>query len=372
MKKGNIRNIIVGVVFVIAVVVVVVRGESLIELIETMRSAVLLPLVAAFVSQMGKYFAQAFAYSASFKTVGEGEMTAKICFPLVFGAFFMNTVAPSLNMSGNVLFIDDARRRGISGGHATAATLLMQMSIETGFSVIMVVGFVIMFIGGTLTWVMFVVGMFVFLLIALMGGALVVSHKAPQVLSSILTPLERIANSLSVRFRKKAIKPWASRSAAALGAASGEMSKNPKYALRVFLLSVLASTFELGCFVLVGISFGVHDPIALLGGYVIAILFTMVAITPMGLGVVEAAIVVLLTNYHIDFATATATSLVFRGIVFWLPFLLGTILIRRTKSLAKADDSDNNAEPEVIEAEDLPFVELLEEEMDNIDRKYDS
>jgi uncharacterized protein (TIRG00374 family) len=249
----------------------------------------------------------------------------------------MNTIAPSLNMSGNMMFIDDARRRGIRVGHATTAALLMQMSIETGFMVIMVVGFVIMFAHGSLTPVMFGFGLFVVFLVVVMGAVMVLAHKSPATLTRVLRPFERAVGFLSRTFRRKEMAPWVDTVAAALSDAAGEVTRNPRQAVYVFLLSVLASTFELACFCLVGFAFGITDISALLGGYVIAILFTMVAITPMGLGVVEAAIVVLLRSYAIDLPAATAVTLVFRGIVFWLPFALGALLIRRSKSFRKPD-----------------------------------
>jgi len=335
VNKGSIRNIIIGAVFVIALGIVLLRGESFVELVETMSRGALIPLILAFVVQMGKYVAQGFAYSASFRTVEE-RLSPKLCFPLVFSAFFMNTVAPSLNTSGNLVFVDVARRRGIGGGKATAAVILMQTSIETGFMVIMIIGFIIIHINGSLTPFIFIVGLWVVVLVGIMGGSLVLARRSPQRLAGILRPLEQLANRFSKRFRKKSMKPWAIEAGEALCEAAGEIAKNPTWAVRVFLLSVLASLFELGCFIMVGIAFGVTDPAALLGGYVVAILFTMIAITPMGLGVVEAAIVVMLTSYGVPLGVATAISLVFRGIVFWGPFAVGIVVFQLSHRAAKA------------------------------------
>ena len=340
MNKGstrniNIRNIIIGAILVIALAIVLLRGESFFELLETMRSGALIPLVAALVVQMGKYVSQAFAYSASFSAVEE-RLSPVTCFPLVFSAFFMNTVAPSLNISGNLAFVERARHKGIGTGKATAAVILMQTSIEAGFMVIMIAGFIIIHINGSLTPVIFIVGMWVVVLVGLMGGSLVLAHKNQAMLMRILRPLERLAARLSKRFRKKEMAPWAERASEALCAAAADISRHPGIALRVFALSVLASAFELGCFCLVGMAFGVTNVAALLGGYVVAILLTMIAITPMGLGVVEAAIVVLLVSYQLPLATATAVSLVFRGIVFWLPFAVGIVVFQLSHRFGQA------------------------------------
>ena len=334
MNKGSIRNIVIGAVFVLALAIVLLRGESFFELIDTMSTGAAIPLILAFIIQMGKYVSQGFAYSSSFRTVEE-RLSPKTCFPLVFSAFFMNTVAPSLNTSGNLVFVERARQRGIGGGKATAAVILMQTSIEFGFMVVMIIGFIIIHLNGSLTPVIFIVGLWVVALVGLMGGSLILARKAPKRLVSILRPLELVANKFSKRFRKKPMNPWAIKAADALCEAAGEIARHPTVALRVFLLSVLASVFEFGCFYMVGIAFGVTDIAALLGGYVVAILFTMIAITPMGLGVVEAAIVVLLTSYGVSLPTATAVSLVFRGIVFWLPFAIGIVVFQVSHRLTK-------------------------------------
>jgi uncharacterized protein (TIRG00374 family) len=332
MKKGSIRNIVIGAVFVIALGVVFLRGQSFFDLLDAIRHGLPLFLVLACLSQFCKYIAQSFGYSQSFKAVESDLMPPRTCFPLVFGAFFLNTVAPSLNLSGNALFIDDAHRRGMRAGRATAAALLMQLSIETGFLAIMIAGFVIMAVSGDLTLVMALFGAVVVVLVAAMGGMLILSYRAPALLMRILRPIEGLVRRLVLRFRKKEIAPWAERLASTMGDAAGDINKGPGKASMVFVLSLLASSFELGCFILTGVAFGVTNVPVLIGGYVIAVLFTMVAITPMGLGVVEVAIVVLLTSHGINIGAATATSLVFRGIVFWLPFALGVFFIRRTKT----------------------------------------
>ena len=79
-------------------------------------------------------------------------------------------------------------------------------------------------------------------------------------------------------------------------------------------------------------AFGIENPEALICGYVVATLFAMISITPQGVGVVEAAVVVLFNAYHVGSATGMAAALVYRGIVFWMPFLIGAVLIQRTKT----------------------------------------
>ena len=349
--KFTIQKLFMGLVIVIVLAVVFFRGEQLVELLETMQKGTVLPLALAVITQMGKYFSQSFAYSFSFAAVGE-RMPARNTLPLVFGTFFMNTIAPSLNMAGATLVVDDARRRGISGGKATSAALLMQMSIESGFMVIMLVGFSILALAGQLDPIWFLLGLIVVLLVVCMGGILVMGRKKPELLVRILNPIARLLNRILVKFKCKPLKPWIEGAVASFGEAAGLIVHNPKTTMKVFGCSVIASTCELSCFCLVGIAFNVFSPEALICGYVVATLFAMISITPQGVGVVEAAVVVLFTSYGISSASGMAIALVYRGLVFWMPFLIGAVLIQCTKTF-RDDKTKKDEVPETPELFDF-------------------
>jgi uncharacterized protein (TIRG00374 family) len=338
MNGSAVRKILIGVIVIIALGVVLLRGDSFFELVETMQQGAIIPLVIAIVSQLGKYFAQSFSYAAAFKTVGENRRP-RDTLPLVFGTFFMNTIAPSLNTAGAMLVIDDSRKRGISAGKATSAALLMQISIESGFLTIMIFGFIVLQFVGRLDPIWFLVGLFVVFLVGAMASIMVLGRKNPDAIIGFLTPIEGFVNRLSKKFRKgKGVKPWAETIVESFSEAAGTIGHNPHKALQVFLFSILASSCELICFVLVGIAFGLTMPSALIGGYVVATLFAMISITPQGVGVVEVATVTLLAAYGVPTAAGTAVALVYRGLVFWMPFAIGAVMIHRTKSFAGSSD----------------------------------
>lgn len=98
--------------------------------------------------------------------------------------------------------------------------------------------------------------------------------------------------------------------------ASQTVSKNFRWVMAAYGCSLFASICELSCFALCGIGFEILAPEPLICGYVVATLFAMISITPQGVGVVEAMVVVAFTAYNQNAAAATATALVYRGIVF--------------------------------------------------------
>ncbi len=329
--KFSIRNLLVGLVLVIVLAVVFLRGDQLAQLVETMKQGSTIPLVLAVMTQLCKYFSQSFAYSSCFRAVGE-HMAPRSTLPLVFGTFFMNTIAPSLNLAGTTLVVDDARRRGISPGKATSAALLMQITIDGAFCTIMILAFLILLLTVGLSPVWFLLGMVVMLLVGGMISVLVLGRKRPALMLKILHPIERLVNRVRGLFKKPPLKPWVENIASTFSEAAGLIGHSPKPTLKAYGCSLIASTCELSCFALVGVAFGVTSPEALICGYVVATLFAMISITPQGVGVVEAAVVVAFTSFGETAAAGTAIGLVYRGIVFWMPFLIGAILIQKTKT----------------------------------------
>ena len=345
MKGSNIRLLLIGLVIIIVCAVVFMRGDQLVELVETMKQGATLPLIAAICTQLGKYLSQSFAYSHCFKAVNE-RMKLRSTLPLVFGTFFMNTIAPSLNLAGTTLVVNDARKRGIEAGKATSAALLMQITIDGAFATIMISAFIMLALTVGLSPLWFLVGMLVIVLVSVMILIMVLGRRRPAIVLRALSPIERLVNSVLVRFKKKPLNPWAGKLVTSFSDAAGLIGQNPRPTLEAYGCSIIASLCELSCFCLVGLAFGVTSIEPLVCGYVVATLFAMISITPQGVGVVEAMVVVAFTAFGESSAAGMAIGLVYRGIVFWMPFIIGAILINVTKTFRGGDEKEAAGEDE--------------------------
>lgn len=272
-------------------------------------------------------------------------MHPKHTLPLVFGTFFLNTVFPSLNLAGTTLVVDDARRRGIAPGKATSAAILMQITVDSAFATIMIISFTILALTVGLSPLWLLLGLLVILLVSVLIGIMVLGNKNPSLIIRVLTPISNFINKVLVRFKKKPLEPWVEKTIMSFSGAAKLIAKNPKSTAKAFGCSIIASCCELSAFALVGFSFGVSVPESLVCGYVVATLFAMISITPQGVGVVEAAVTVAFTAFGASATAGMAIGLVYRGIVFWMPFIIGAILIqttktfRPTKNKSKADTS---------------------------------
>ena len=332
---------IVGILIAGIVIGFIIFGQDeLAKLAGYISTAAPVGIIVACLLQLSKYFAQAFSYQYAFKSVG-ARFPAKNTIMLVFGTFFMNTVAPSLNLAGATLVVDEGRRRGIEAGRSTSAAVLMQMSVESGFFVIMTIGFIILAITGALSpeWLFF--GLILAVLITSMGLLLSLGNSNPKLLLRILRRFSAIANFFLVKLKKPKLPAWEQGVVTSFGEAGRLIIKHPRTTAKVFLCSVGASACELSCFIAVGFAFGVFQLEALISGYVIATLFAMISITPQGVGVVEAAVSILFGTLGIDATLGLSVVLVYRGLVFWMPFLIGAVMLRGAGFLKK--DKSNMA-----------------------------
>ncbi len=345
-KKSNMRKIFIGVVIVIVLAVIFMRGDQLKDLVKTIQEGSPIFLTLAVALQFGKYLSQGEQFVWCFRSV-QSTLRYAEGLKLVFGTFFVNTVAPSLNLAGTSLVVDDSAKRGVPAGKATGAALLMQLSIDTGFVIIMLAAFGILTftVGLQPGWLL--LGL---VAIALVGGLVTVMTLGgthPELVLKVLKPIERLVDKVARKLKRGPIDPWAESTVESFSKAAGLMVKHPSVTVRTFAFAILASLCELACFSMVGVSFGVHDIQALFCGYVVATLFAMVSFTPQGVGVVEAAVLVAFTLFGVDQATGMAVIMVYRGIVFWMPFLIGAIMIQRTRAFGGGTRAkDVNLEPE--------------------------
>lgn len=187
----------------------------------------------------------------------------------------------------------------------------------------------------------------------------------PKFLHFLLGKVENFVNKVSMKVRKKPVKPWAEGIVNNFSEASHMVGKNMKWVLAAYGCSLFASLCELSCFALCGIGFEIMAPEPLICGYVVATLFAMISITPQGVGVVEAMVVVAFTAYNQNAAAATATALVYRGIVFWMPFIIGAILMTQIKafkdSSKKSVEGAEKIQKEIEEKGEVDFRAKVKE-----------
>lgn len=324
----SLRLIVAGIVVVAVLVVALMRGDQLEELLGAVSEASPAFLAAAVLAQLGKYAAQGEGFVRCFHST-DATIGFRHGLALVFGAFFVNTIAPSLNLAGTSLVVDTSLKRGISAGKATGAALLMQLCTDSGFVCIMLIAFAVLGLTVGLQPGWLLLGLAAAMLVGSLAVVMVVGGLRPDLALRVLKPIERLADKVLRKLKREPIEPWAQRMVGSFSEAARQIAHTPKRALAAFAFSLAASTCEIACFSLVGAAFGIHNLEALVCGYVLATLFAMISVVPQGVGVVEAAVTVGFNLFGVNAAAGLAAVMVYRSIVFWLPFLVGAIVVGR-------------------------------------------
>jgi uncharacterized protein (TIRG00374 family) len=105
-----------------------------------------------------------------------------------------------------------------------------------------------------------------------------------------------------------------------------------------FLYSLLGHFLHFLILYVIFLAFGsAVNPMVALVGYIISVVFIVVSFTPSGIGIVEPLMILYFVSSGVSVELSTIVTLVFRGVVFWLPFFLGFISIRQMHKV----DSNN-------------------------------
>jgi uncharacterized membrane protein YbhN (UPF0104 family) len=306
------------------------------QLIDTLAGGRWWWVAAAAALQVAYYLAVAGAYQSSFLAVGVASR-ARDLLAVLLASLFVNTVAPSGGMAGSALFVDEAARRGLPAARAAAAALLARIMDSVGFSVWLLVGLVNLFLDRDLRPYQVVSAATLVAITAGMAGLLLAGLKNPQALRRLLAGFEGLVNRITAWSGRAAPLPagWADRHAAELAQAGVALGARPLRVLRTVGVAVLGHLVNMLCLYTLFAAF--DQPIRaglLIGGYTIAILSWKISPVPEGVGVVESVMVLVLRSAGVPAAKATVIALGFRGLGYWIPMLLGFVLLRRLRLFA--------------------------------------
>jgi len=281
------------------------------------------------------YAAFAAIFKAAFYTV---EIKSKILdlIPVTLGALFINVIAPAWGIAGAALYVDDASHRGESPAKATAGTLLAQTADFSAFAIILAGGVAYLSMRHRLQSYEIAGTAFLVVILCSLGLTLILGLWRPMLLLKLLGLAERGMNRLARKVRKKAFFPdgWAARNASDFSNAAGAIKTHPERLALTLGLALVAHLINI--FSLYALFMGFHQQIdfgPLVAGYSMGILFWNISPVPQGIGVVEGVMALVYTSLGFHGVIATLIVLAFRALNFWLPMLLGFILLRRVKIL---------------------------------------
>lgn len=291
-------------------------------------------LVVAALLQAAYFTLYAAAYRQAFIVVDVPRPLLQLV-PAVLAALFVNVVTPTGGTAGPALIIDDAVQHGFSGARAATATLLAQAAVFLGHAVAIVPGMVVLALAGHLRpYQGFAFGVLA-LIVAAHVAAFALAIRRPRALEAVLLGLKEAAERASeaVRHPIDIGEEWATRTAEDIRTAALLVVRRPIGSARVLTLVVAGYAFDLASLYAVALAFGLRlGALGVLAAYAVGKLFWIVSPVPQGIGVVEGTMTLALASFGATAQLAGAIALTFRGLGFWLPFVIGMVLLRATGS----------------------------------------
>lgn len=322
------RTVVTVLVVVALLVVAWVQRDNILSIVHVLGTGALVPLIAAAVCESVRILLHAYAYTRAFKVIN-ATLPLSATIPAWFKAVFMNTVLPSGGTSGMAAVVDAARRRGVAVGSATSATIFTQTCFYSAMFLVVLLGFWVMAQSGTLEVRNVLVGLVMGVAALAFVGLLAMGHYAPGFLQRCMRGVERAVTQVCARlpFIKKAPKPWADNLVRSFSGAATELSRRPKRALAVFGVMVGAIFFDMLAFMASGFAFGITRLDALFCGYVTALVFNSFNVTPGGVGIVEGLASAALASCGYPATQAISAVLVYRAFMYWIPFVIGGVIM---------------------------------------------
>ncbi len=288
-------------------------------------------IVAALLLQVIYFVVYAASFRSALATVGIASRMRDLL-PLTFAAIFANTMAPTGGAAGGALLVEDAARHGYSRPRAATAFLLHMATDYGSFCIMLLVGLVVLAQRADLHWYELTAALLLLLYVASISGALLLGLWLPQWLHNLLAWLQHQVNRLGTWIRKPALltEDWSARNADELIESSRAIAAHPRQLLVTLLMTGLFHSLAMGTLYLLFIAFGQSVGIDLvIAGYSMLILFAIISPTPNGVGIVEGLMPIIFTSLGLSAEIATVVVLSFRGITFWLPLLIGFVLMQR-------------------------------------------
>ena len=241
-------------------------------------------------------------------------------------SYFVNLVSKTAGIGGIAFYLQEARRTGQPVARVSAAYMAAYVLGYAAFLVVLVAALVLLYVQGSLTRAELVASGVIAAIIIVAGAVPVAAISSRRALERVYLLALRPLNAVARFLRRPPLVDVESARASA-----GELYDAFTFVRRRPARYVIPFLHALGIEVLAAallylMAHAVHANISVqqaLSAYAISLLFSLVAITPSGIGFVEVSLSVLLVSFGVDRNAAIAAAIGYRAFEFWLPVALG-------------------------------------------------
>lgn len=306
------------------------NAETIASIYDAAQSGATIPLILACIIMVARHVTQAVSYKAAFEAVGFSGRGLWEYIVLIFSLVFINTFCLFSGATGVAFIVDDAHRKGASLGKATSGAILSQIGYFSALLVISIIGFITMIVSDSINTVFVIGALLLAATLLVLSSLYIIGFFQPQWLYGFFRRLAVPVGVIARKVRRPLRAQWAGDTADSFITSAQIMASNPLGTFTSVAWASLSAVLNMLSLVAIGFAFGFENVAALIAAFALAAISVILSPTPQGIGVVEAAIAAVLTAYGCSLPTATAIALLYRGIMFWVPFCIGAVLLSQS------------------------------------------
>lgn len=325
MKKA-----ILIIVCIVACCVLLANADMLNDFASALATGAVVPLVIAVILMLVRHLTQAESYKTAFSAIGFDKTSLWDNIVLIFSIVFINTFCLFGGATGVAFIVDDLHRKGASLGTATSGAILSQVGYFAAIFVISVIGFITMTVSGTVNVLFVVGGLLLAGTLAILSSMFIIGYFKPDLLYRLFDFLDRWINKIISHFHRSLPAAWGSATADSIIKSARILAHNPQGTAVTVSWASLSAVTNMLCLVAVGFAFGYTNVPVLVAAFALAAISVILSPTPQGVGVVEAVIIAAVAGGGGDAALGATIALVYRGVMFWIPFGIGALLLSQT------------------------------------------
>jgi uncharacterized membrane protein YbhN (UPF0104 family) len=282
------------------------------QFVEMARKAKPVWLLVGFVLQVATYFGVAWSWRIVLDSAGQPQPLRKLV-NVALSKLFADQALPGAGISGNVLLIERLTALGTARGKAMAALLISMIGYYAAYAALALVMLFTLWLHDKASPLLVgIVTMFLTVAIAIPSLALWLRHRGSQPLPPQFDNVGPVRRLLSI-----------------VGEAPAELVRNRRLISQVTALNGLV--FLVDAATLAACLCALGQPFLPSTAF-IALMSASIAMTllpiPLGLGSFEASCVGMLTLLGVRIEPAVTATLLLRGMILWLPLVLGLVMIR--------------------------------------------
>jgi uncharacterized protein (TIRG00374 family) len=257
-------------------------------------------------------------------------------------ANFVNVVTPTGGVGGMAIFISEGQRRNCSAARVTVASALYVLFDYAGFLCVLTLGVIVLIRRDNLNPPEIIASGIMVIIVIFLAFLLFLGTQSEQALGNVLAWGARTINKILRPILPKKHRQYLSEARAhefAHDAVDGIrcIKNQPKNLIMPALLALSSKALMILILFMTFMAFRVPLSIGtLIAGFSIAFLFSIVSPTPSGVGIVEGTLTLALHSFFIPLSASAVIAIVYRGITFWVPLLVGMFAFR-----ALGVDTDN-------------------------------